>query len=79
MPPLLDIDLEQVAHVVERGRGRAEMALLLDRRRLGVALAPGILTDSTLAGGCRVPGRSGGGAGSRQYRLGRSRPDRDQR
>ena len=34
----LDIDLEQVAHVVERGRGLAEMALLLDRGRLGVAL-----------------------------------------
>ena len=35
---LLDVDLEQVAHVVERGRGLAEMALLLDRGRLGVAL-----------------------------------------
>ena len=34
----LDVDLEQVAHVVERGRGLAEMALLLDRGRLGVAL-----------------------------------------
>ena len=34
----LDIDLEHVAHVVERGRGLAEMALLLDRGRLGVAL-----------------------------------------
>ena len=34
----LDIDLEQVAHVVERGRGLAEIALLLDRGRLGVAL-----------------------------------------
>ena len=34
----LDIDLEQVAHVVERRRGLAEMALLLDRGRLGVAL-----------------------------------------
>ena len=34
----LDVDLEHVAHVVERGRGLAEMALLLDRRRLGVAL-----------------------------------------
>ncbi len=34
----LDIDLEQVAHVVERGRGLAEMALLLDRSRLGIAL-----------------------------------------
>jgi hypothetical protein len=38
MPALLDIDLEQVAHVVERRRGLAEMALLLDRGRLGVAL-----------------------------------------
>ena len=38
MAPLLDIDLKQVAHVVERGRGIAEEALLLDRRRLGVAL-----------------------------------------
>ena len=38
MAALLDIDLEQVAHVVERGRGLAEMALLLDRSRLGVAL-----------------------------------------
>ncbi len=35
---LLDVDLEHVAHVVERRRGLAEMALLLDRRRLGVAL-----------------------------------------
>ena len=34
----LDIDLEHVAHVVERRRGLAEMALLLDRGRLGVAL-----------------------------------------
>jgi hypothetical protein len=35
---LLDIDLEQVAHVVERRRRLAEVALLLDRGRLGVAL-----------------------------------------
>ena len=35
---LLDIDLEQVAQIVERRRGAAEMALLLDRSRLGVAL-----------------------------------------
>ena len=35
---LLDVDLEHVAHVVERRRGLAEMALLLDRRGLGVAL-----------------------------------------
>ena len=35
---LFDIDLEQVAHVVEARRGRPEIALLLDRGRLGVAL-----------------------------------------
>jgi len=35
---LLDIDLEQVAHVVKRRRRLAEVSLLLDRRRLGVAL-----------------------------------------
>jgi hypothetical protein len=35
---LLDVDLEQVAQVVERGRGLAEAALLLDGRGLGVAL-----------------------------------------
>ena len=34
----LDIDLEDVAQVVERRRGLAEIALLLDRGRLGVAL-----------------------------------------
>src|SRR4029079_11329157 len=38
MAPLLDIDLEQIAQIVERGRGRPEVALLLDARRLGVAL-----------------------------------------
>src|SRR6516162_6018441 len=38
MPALLDIDLKDVAHVVERGCGLAEMALLLDRGGLGVAL-----------------------------------------
>ena len=38
MAAFLDIDLEQVAHVVERGRGIAEVALLLDGGRLGVAL-----------------------------------------
>src|SRR5262249_8566201 len=38
MPALLDIDLEQVAHVVERWCRLAEMALLFDRSRLGVAL-----------------------------------------
>ena len=34
----LDVDLEQVAHVVERRRGLAQMALLLDGGRLGIAL-----------------------------------------
>ena len=38
MAALLDIDLEQVAQVVERRRGLAEMALLLDGGGLGVAL-----------------------------------------
>src|ERR1051325_4255752 len=38
MAGFLDIDLKQVAQIVERGGGAAEMALLLDRRRLGVAL-----------------------------------------
>lgn len=38
MAAFLDIDLEQVAQVVERWRGLAEMALLFDRGRLGVAL-----------------------------------------
>ena len=35
---LLDVDLEQVAHVVEARRRCAEVALLLDRSGLGVAL-----------------------------------------
>ncbi len=34
----LDVDLEEIAQVVERRAGEAEMALLLDRRGLGVAL-----------------------------------------
>jgi hypothetical protein len=38
VPAFLDIDLEQVAQIVERGRGEAEKALLFDARRLGVAL-----------------------------------------
>ena len=38
VPAFLDIDLKDVAHVVERRRGLAEMTLLLDRRRFGVAL-----------------------------------------
>jgi hypothetical protein len=35
---LLDVDLEQVAHVVEARRRRAQEALLLDRGGLRVAL-----------------------------------------
>ena len=35
---LLDVDLEQVAQVVQRRTGVAEPVLLLDRSRLGVAL-----------------------------------------
>src|SRR2546425_2959802 len=35
---LLDVDLEEVAQVVERGAGVPEVALLLDRGGLGVAL-----------------------------------------
>ena len=38
MAAFLDVDLEEVAHVVERRRGLAEMALLLDAGRLRVAL-----------------------------------------
>src|SRR5215469_5992189 len=38
MASLLDIDLEQIAKVVERGTGAAEMALLFDGGRLRVAL-----------------------------------------
>jgi hypothetical protein len=38
MPAFLDIDLEQVAQVIERGAGMAELALLLDRGGLGIAL-----------------------------------------
>src|SRR5206468_12721287 len=38
MAAFLDIDLEQVAQVIERGRGLAEMALLLDGSGLGIAL-----------------------------------------
>ena len=39
MAALLDVDLEEVAQVVERGRGQPEMALLLDWG------ADGIITD----------------------------------
>src|SRR5262249_60965705 len=38
MTPLFDIDLEEVAQIVERRAGEAKPALLLDRGRLGVAL-----------------------------------------
>src|SRR5262245_36958419 len=38
MTAFLDVHLEQIAHVVERGRGLAEMTLLLHRSGLGVAL-----------------------------------------
>ena len=38
VPAFLDVDLEEVAQVVERRRGLAEITLLLDRGRLGVAL-----------------------------------------
>ena len=38
VPALLDVDLEQVAQVVEARRGEAQVALLLHRGRLGVAL-----------------------------------------
>ena len=38
MAAFLDVDLKQVAQVVERRAGPAEMPLLFDRRRLSVAL-----------------------------------------
>src|SRR5271154_2415339 len=38
MAAFLDIDLEQVAQIVERRAAQAEQALLLDRSGLGVAL-----------------------------------------
>ena len=38
VPALLDVDLEEVAQVVERRARAAEVALLLDGRGLGVAL-----------------------------------------
>ena len=38
VPALLDVDLEEVPHVVEARRGDAEVALLLDAGRFGVAL-----------------------------------------
>ena len=42
---LLHVDLEEVAEVVERRAGAAEMALLLDRRGLGVALGDDEATE----------------------------------
>src|SRR3546814_12220386 len=36
---LFDIDLEQIAQVVLRWRGQAQVALLLDRCRFGIALS----------------------------------------
>ena len=38
MAALLDIDLEQVAHVIERRGGQTKETLLLDRPRLGITL-----------------------------------------
>src|SRR5207245_2527187 len=38
VPPLLHVHLEQVAQVVQAGRGGAQVTLLLDRGGLGVAL-----------------------------------------
>src|SRR5712691_9330687 len=38
MPSFLDVDLEEIAQIVEGRAGVAEPVLLLDRRRLGVAL-----------------------------------------
>src|SRR5215510_6696536 len=56
---LLDVDLEQVAQVVERGTGGAEVALLLDRGGLGIALGDdepaqdaAVLAGDVLPAGC---------------------------
>src|SRR5271154_4822260 len=38
MAPFLDVDLEQIAQIVKRRAGPAQVALLFDRRGLGVAL-----------------------------------------
>src|SRR5208283_1295663 len=38
VPALLDVDLEQVAQVVQAGSGGTEMPLLLDRGWLGITL-----------------------------------------
>src|SRR3546814_5634220 len=37
--PIFDIDLEQIAQVVLRWRGQAQVALLLDRCRFGISLS----------------------------------------
>ena len=54
VPALLDVDLEQVAHVVEARRGLAQEALLLDRGRLRVALHD----DETASSARYSPGTS---------------------
>src|SRR5881397_4034858 len=38
MPSFLDVDLEQIAQIVERRSAETEVALLLDRSRLRIAL-----------------------------------------
>ena len=72
MAALLDIDLEEVAHVVEARRGRAEEALLLDRGRLGVALDDdepaqqrAVLARHFLPGGLALCGGRTGSCGPR--------------
>src|SRR5271165_3667877 len=47
MTPFFDVDLEKVAQVVQRRTRPAEMPLLLDRRRLGVALRHDQTTQDT--------------------------------
>ena len=60
VPALLDVDLEQVAQVVQARRGGAQVALLLDRGRLGVALdhdQPLQLRRGTPPAPCPTPAR----------------------
>ena len=45
MAAFLDVDLEQVAQVVERWRGLAEIALLLDGRVVASPLIQAAITD----------------------------------
>src|SRR6266478_4670516 len=67
----LDVDLEQVAQVVERRAGSAKVALLLDRSRLGVALGddeaaqdPAVLPRHVRPGGrAQVVAEADGAAG----------------